>query len=139
MKVVKGQPFIGRSTSGGSVLILALEEHPRDVRMRLQALGLQESDKIFVRVESVNPTRATLAALCKFVVENGIKLVVIDTLSALWRSPMKMMRPQSRQLFNHCSSQLVKVVHVSCSFTMLGNLRAATATRFSSGCAVCHG
>jgi archaellum biogenesis ATPase FlaH len=85
MKVVKGQPFIGRSTSGGSVLILALEEHPRDVRMRLQALGLQESDKIFVRVESVNPTRATLAALCKFVVENGIKLVVIDTLSALWR------------------------------------------------------
>ena len=49
--------------------------------------------KIFVRVEPVNPTRATPRHPCKFVV-NGIKLVVIDIAGPpLWRvADVKMMR-----------------------------------------------
>lgn len=87
VKVAQGQTFLGRSTVGGAVLIIALEEHPRDVRMRLRELGVKASDKIFVYVGSINPTGAILSAIAKFILEHAIKLVIVDTLAALWRVP----------------------------------------------------
>jgi hypothetical protein len=39
VKVAQGQPFLGRSVRQGGVLILAVEEHRRDVSMRLHTWG----------------------------------------------------------------------------------------------------
>jgi AAA domain-containing protein len=47
VKVSKGQPFLGRQTRARGVLIIGLEEHPRDMRRRLRALGA-EGGKLFI-------------------------------------------------------------------------------------------
>lgn len=85
VNVAKGQPFLGRSTSEGGVLFLALEEHPRDVRMRLRSLGVQASDAVYVHAASIDPTEAMLEKIKQFVIAHTIKLIVVDTLAALWR------------------------------------------------------
>lgn len=85
VNVAKGQPFLGRSTSAGGVLFLALEEHPRDVRMRLRSLGVQASDAVYVHAASIDPTEAMLEKIKQFAIAHTIKLIVVDTLAALWR------------------------------------------------------
>lgn len=39
--VAQGRPFLGFPTKRGGVLLLALEEHPRDVRLRLKRFGIR--------------------------------------------------------------------------------------------------
>lgn len=48
--IAKGLPFLGIPTKRGAVLILALEEHARDVKRRLRRFGLTEVDRVYVHV-----------------------------------------------------------------------------------------
>lgn len=84
VKVTLGQPFLGRQTRKGAVLILALEEHAREVRMRLRNLGAADVDSLFVHVGPLAPTTMTLSHITRFAQEHGVVLIVVDTLSALW-------------------------------------------------------
>jgi predicted ATP-dependent serine protease len=81
----KGETFLGRSMKQGGVLILALEEHPRDVRLRLQALGATIPTNLYIHCGFLDPAPTTLEALKQFIATNQIALVVVDTLAALWR------------------------------------------------------
>src|SRR5215510_6246446 len=56
VRVAQGHPFLGRSVRQGGVLILAVEEHPRDVRMRLHTLGAADLDNLHVHVSPLSPT-----------------------------------------------------------------------------------
>lgn len=81
-KVATGEPFLGRPTSRGGVLIFALEEHPRDVRARLRSLGANY-DNLFIQWAPL-AAAAQHKALKRFVEENGIHLIIIDTLGMFW-------------------------------------------------------
>lgn len=85
VNVAKGSPFLGRHTRKSHVLLLAVEEHQRDVRTRLYALGAAELDGLFVHTGSLSQSPALLAQLLSFVREHEVKLIVIDTLAAFWQ------------------------------------------------------
>jgi len=85
VKVALGLPFLGRQTRQGAVLILALEEHGREVRMRLRNLGAGELDGLFVHVGPLEPTATILDSVRTFAQEHGVRLILIDTLSAFWK------------------------------------------------------
>lgn len=85
VKVAKGEVFLGRQTHKGGVLILAVEEHGRDVRMRLRNLGASGISGLFVHVGPLQPTTTTLSVITSFSKKEGIKLILVDTLSAFWR------------------------------------------------------
>ena len=81
VSVAQGKPFIGKKTKRCGVLILAVEEHRRDVRNRLKWFGATEGDPIYVAFS--RPPK--VEALKAFVIENHIGLVVIDSLSRFWK------------------------------------------------------
>jgi hypothetical protein len=83
--VAAGVPFLGRKTTQCAVLLLALEEHPRDVRARLQALPVPCLDQVYVYSGMLDPTTANLEFLKRTIQEQSIGLVIIDTLAAFWR------------------------------------------------------
>ncbi|MGH8615539.1 MAG: AAA family ATPase, partial [Gammaproteobacteria bacterium] len=56
VKVAQGLPFLGRTTKKGGALILAVEEHRRDVTLRLQGLGAEGLDGLYVHVGALAPT-----------------------------------------------------------------------------------
>jgi RecA-family ATPase len=85
VRVAKGHPFLNRSTSGGGVLMLATEEHPRDVRLRLRALGARGLSNLFIRARQVDPTPETFETIHRLVTKHAIKLVLVDTLGAFWK------------------------------------------------------
>lgn len=85
VKVARGEVFLGRQTRKGGVLILAVEEHGRDVRMRLRNLGAFGVGGLFVHVGPLQPTATTLDNIAAFSKERGVKLILVDTLSAFWR------------------------------------------------------
>ncbi len=84
VKIAKGEPFLERSTKQGGVLIVALEEHLRDVRLRLKELD-GRLDNIFIHSGSLVPNSDTLLAIEIFALERGVNLIVIDTLAMFWR------------------------------------------------------
>jgi putative DNA primase/helicase len=84
VKVAKGLPFLGRTTKRSGVLILGLEEHPRDMRQRLRTLGADGTNLFVYSGSSLHPTPDTMGQVKQVVAANGIKLVLIDTLSAFW-------------------------------------------------------
>ena len=84
VRVAQGQTFLGRTTRQGGVLILAVEEHQRDVKLRLQNLGAEGLDGLYVHVGALSPTPTFFAELLIFIRDHGILLVVIDTLAAFW-------------------------------------------------------
>jgi hypothetical protein len=65
-------------------LVLALEENLRDVKLRLQKLGMTASDPIHVHPGTFPCTQEALTQLEAFIVKNQIALVVLDSLSAYW-------------------------------------------------------
>ena len=77
--VAQGRPFLGYPTKQTGVLILALEEHPRDLQRRLQAFGLRPEDPLWVQCDPVRLSPETLRELEVFVGAHGIGLVIIDT------------------------------------------------------------
>ena len=83
--VAEGRNFLGREAQKGSVLILAVEEHQRDVKLRLQDLGCDSSTNFFIHCQQTNPTAEFLHQLKSFVTENQIALIVIDTLANFWK------------------------------------------------------
>ncbi|MBI4610228.1 MAG: AAA family ATPase [Candidatus Rokubacteria bacterium] len=82
--VAQGRPFLGFPTMRGGVLLLALEEHPREVRRRLSRLNLGPEDPLYVHEGPLTYTPATFEALRGFIREYGIRLVILDTLSMFW-------------------------------------------------------
>jgi predicted ATP-dependent serine protease len=84
VKVAKGQPFLGRTTAKCGVLVLGLEEHPRDMGLRLRGLTPDGLDNLFIYAKPLSPTADTLEEIKQFVMSNGIKLILIDTLGAFW-------------------------------------------------------
>lgn len=84
VKIAKGEMFLERSTMQGGVLILALEEHPRDVKLRLEKLG-GTVENLYVHTGSLTPNEENFAAIERFVKERGVKLILVDTLAMFWR------------------------------------------------------
>jgi hypothetical protein len=85
VKVALGLPFLGRQTRKGAVLILALEEHAREVRMRLRNLGASELPNVFLHIGPLEPTATTLNSISAFAQEHCVCLILIDTLSTFWK------------------------------------------------------
>ena len=84
VKVAQGLPFLGRTTQQGGVLILAVEEHRRDVKLRLQNLGAEGLDDLYVHVGALSPTPTLFAHFSTFIHDHNIRLVLVDTLAAFW-------------------------------------------------------
>jgi len=82
--VAAGSTFLGRATQKGGVLILAVEEHQRDVKLRLQDLGCDSSTNLFIHCHPTDPTAEFFHHLNAFVKKNDIALIVIDTLASFW-------------------------------------------------------
>ena len=85
VSVAQGSTFLGRQTRKGAVLILALEEHGRDVNLRLRHLGASALDGLFVHAGPLHPSPTVLADITSFAQSHGVVLIVLDTLSAFWR------------------------------------------------------
>lgn len=85
VRVAQGLPFLGRETRQGAVLILALEEHERDVQIRLHNLGASSLGGLFVHVGPSRATATVLARVTSFAKEQGVELILVDTISAFWR------------------------------------------------------
>jgi hypothetical protein len=84
VKVAQGRPFLGRATRQSPVLILGIEEHPREIRRRLRALGAEDLDTLHIHAGRLEDTADTLHALRSYIAEHGIKLVIFDTLNSYW-------------------------------------------------------
>jgi hypothetical protein len=82
--IAQGKPFLGYPTKQGGVLILAVEEHPRDVERRLRRFGLVAGDLLYVHPGRLDNSEATFKALRNFIIANKIKAVILDTLPRFW-------------------------------------------------------
>ena len=80
----QGKEFLGYETRASGVLILAVEEHSRDVRARLEKFGMQPEDPIYVHQGRLDYGEATMAALRVFITDHAISLVILDTLTRHW-------------------------------------------------------
>ena len=84
VNVSKGQPFFSRQTRASGVLIIGLEEHPRDMRRRLRALGAEGGKLFMYGGTPLRPTPDTLEAIKEYVCTHDIRLILIDTLASFW-------------------------------------------------------
>ena len=84
ISIARGDNFLDRDTKRGGVLILAVEEHPRDVENRLKKLGMREEDPIFVHEGFLPNNKKALGAVRAFILEKEITLVLVDSLSVFW-------------------------------------------------------
>ena len=83
--VARGDRFLDGQTTQGGVLMLAVEEHPRDVKLRLGLFGLLSTDRVHVHTGPLDSSPATLKSIRDYIVEHNIRLVILDTLSRYWR------------------------------------------------------
>jgi predicted ATP-dependent serine protease len=84
LAVARGTSFLDYPTQKGGVLILALEEHPRDVRRRLEHFGLRPEDDLYIALGRLRSSPELLGEVRAFITQVGIALVVIDTLTQFW-------------------------------------------------------
>jgi hypothetical protein len=82
--VAQGRRFLGYPTRQGAVLLLAVEEHDRDVRRRLERFGMQPSDPIHVHCGPLANDPRQIASVRAFCRMRDIRLVVLDTLAHFW-------------------------------------------------------
>ena len=82
--IAKGISFLERQTEQGGVLILAVEEHQRDVERRLRRFGMTENDPIYIHIGPVQEHAEALKGIKDFIIEKKILLVVVDSLSRFW-------------------------------------------------------
>lgn len=73
-----------RETQQGGVLILAVEEHERDVKARLKRFGMTEADPIYIHADKLHSSPEVLRDIRAFIVKHEIILVIIDSLSRFW-------------------------------------------------------
>lgn len=78
--VAKGQPFIGRRVTKAGVLLLAVEEHKTDVKIRSIRFGLTSDDPVSYYVGDLPNDEMTLRDLKSIVMTQNIGLVILDTL-----------------------------------------------------------
>ncbi len=83
LAVTRGVPFLGRATTRGAVVYLALEEKRAEVARHFRRLGATPEDPVFVHVGAA-PEEA-LAALQTAVADHRPALVIIDPLLRLVR------------------------------------------------------
>lgn len=84
VKVAQGLPYLGRATCRGPVLILALEEHRREVKRRLRNLGADQIEDIHLHIGPLADSPDTIQQLKRYIRQHGIILVVLDTLNSFW-------------------------------------------------------
>lgn len=84
VKVAQGLPFLGRTTRKGNVLILAVEEHRRDVTMRLHGLGAAGIEGLFLSITPLAPSATLFTEIQRFIEKENVVLVIVDTLAAFW-------------------------------------------------------
>lgn len=84
VRIAQGLPFLGRASRACGVLILALEEHRRDIQRRLRALGAENLTNLHLVIGSLDADRNTIAQLKRTITELNVELVVIDTLNNFW-------------------------------------------------------
>lgn len=84
VKIALGLPFLGRATRRCGVLVLALEEHRRDVSRRLRTLGAENLDNLHLVIGPLDADEATFAQLKRTVEERAIGLIIVDTLNSFW-------------------------------------------------------
>lgn len=84
VSVAQGISFLSRKTEAGSVLILAVEEHQRDIERRLRRFGMTETDPIYVHVGPVHDQTDIFGDIKNFIIEKKIVLLVVDSLSRFW-------------------------------------------------------
>jgi hypothetical protein len=75
--------FCGRATRSVPVLILALEEHMRDVKAHLAESGIGPNDPVYVHAGALPMQAEAVQELRSFIADNRIGLVVVDTLTRL--------------------------------------------------------
>lgn len=85
VSIAKGEPFLGRTTKKSGVLILAVEEHRRDVQVRLHNLGADNLQNLYLKIGPLSPSPAFFTEIQDFIQEHDIKLVILDTLAAFWK------------------------------------------------------
>ncbi len=85
--VVRGEPFMGRKTKQGPVLIIAAEEDLPDVNERLAWLGIGDDPTVFVHSGDLSPTPENFEHLKTFITSHGIALVIVDTIGHVWEVP----------------------------------------------------
>jgi putative DNA primase/helicase len=83
-KLVQGLPFLGRATRSSPVLIIAVEEHPRDINRRLRAMGADALEDLHVHRSRLDDDATTFHDLAQYIREHGLKLVIFDTLNSFW-------------------------------------------------------
>jgi hypothetical protein len=86
--VAKGQPFLGRETTRGEVILISLEDPRHQVDNHLSALGYdQQTDEKIHIVDSLSPNMdVTIQALEKTLAGMpNVRLIIVDTLMKLLR------------------------------------------------------
>ncbi len=83
--VAKGQRFMGYQTRKGTVLLLAIEEHRRDIKRRLLRFGAWGNDPILVHPAPLDHDPRVFSDLAMLIREHQIQLVVLDTLGSFWQ------------------------------------------------------
>jgi hypothetical protein len=84
LAVARGIPFLGFQCKQGGVLILALEEHRRNVELRLRKLGMTSEDAVYVHTGPLPSDVGQLNRIRSFIKDQGIILVLLDSLSYWW-------------------------------------------------------
>src|SRR4029077_11922322 len=85
ISVATGQPFLSREVTKGTVLLLGLEEHRRDIVARFR--GSKEKDlpgRVKLLFAPLPYTEPLLQAIERFIAREGVVLVVVDTIHAWW-------------------------------------------------------
>lgn len=78
--VSKGLDFLGKKSEKGSVLVLAVEEHAVDVKMRAMKFGIEEADPVSFFVGDFPPTQESYTELRDMILAHKFSLVILDTL-----------------------------------------------------------
>src|SRR5262249_24459778 len=84
VSVAQGREFLTRETQQGAVLLLAVEEHERDGRARLERFGMTRADHIYIYADKLQSNPKVLEAIEKFIIKHKIVLVTIDSLPRFW-------------------------------------------------------
>lgn len=82
--IARGEPFLGRNTRQGGVLIIPIEEQEQDAGRRLKKLGVRPGVEPIYFEKTLPKDDIGLKRVQKFIQEKGIVLVVLDSLPHWW-------------------------------------------------------
>lgn len=79
-RIVSNKDFMGKMVTRVPVLMLAVEEHTTDIRLRCDMFGLLRDDPVTFYVGDLGHDEGTMRDLTSLVKRKGIGLVILDTL-----------------------------------------------------------